>query len=214
MKIRLYNYFRSSTSIRVRVAMALKGLEYEYIALNLRKDEQRASHFLAINPQGLVPALEIDGTILTQSLPIMEYLEERFPDRPLLPKDTSGRARVRALASMIACEIHPLNNLRVLRHIEDVFGADAEAQKAWFTHWAVSTLTPMEQMLAADKRTGRFCHGDEPGLADICLFAQLINNRRFGVDAEQWPTLLRIGAACAELPEFAAGVPDAQPDAL
>lgn len=212
--IRLYSYFRSSTSTRVRAALALKGLSYDYVGRNLRAGEQRSDEFLAVNPQGLVPALEIDGLVLTQSLPIIEYLDERFPEPPLLPQDAAGRARVRALAAMIACEIHPLNNLRVLRYIGETFDADADAQAAWFTHWARTTLSAMEDMLAGDRNTGRFCHGDRPGLADICLYAQMLNNRRFNVDAGQWPTLSRIFAACQELPAFAQAAPEAQPDAV
>ncbi|WP_395543642.1 maleylacetoacetate isomerase [Neotabrizicola sp. sgz301269] len=212
-EIRLHSYFRSSTSVRVRVALAMKGLDYDYVAWNLREAEHRSPAYLAVNPQGVVPALEIDGLVLTQSLPIIEYLEERFPDPALLPADSAGRARVRALASMIACEVHPLNNLRVLRHLESTFGATADAQAAWFRHWSRATLDPLETMLAAAPQTGTFCHGDQPGLADICLFAQLLNNRRFGLPHTEWPVLARIQAACMELPAFRAASPEEQPDA-
>lgn len=211
--IRLHSFFRSSTSVRVRAALALKGLAYDYVAWDLRAGAQRSPAFRAINPQGLVPALEIDGLVLTQSLPIIEYLDERFPDPALLPADGAGRARVRALAAMIGSEIHPLNNLRVLKHIGAAFGADAEAQAEWFRHWAETTLSVMEEMLAASPATGRFCHGDAPGLADICLYAQLLNNRRFGIDNARWPVLSRIFAGCEALPEFRAAAPEAQPDA-
>lgn len=212
--IRLHSYFRSSTSTRVRTALALKGLTYDYIGWDLRKGDQHSDEFLAINPQGLVPALEIDGIVLNQSVPIIEYLDERFPEPPLLPQDAAGRARVRALAAMIACEVHPLNNLRVLRYLGRAFGADADAQAAWFAHWAQTTLSAMEQMLAGDGRTGDFCHGNQPGLADICLYAQMLNNRRFDIDGAQWPTLARIFAACSALPAFAQAAPETQPDAV
>ncbi len=212
-EIRLHSYFRSSTSVRVRVALAMKGLSYDYVAWNLRTGGHRSPDYLAINPQGVVPALEIDGLILTQSLPIIEYLEERFPDPALLPSDSAGRARVRALAAMIACDVHPLNNLRVLRHLETTFGADAEAQATWFRHWARATLDPMEKLLASAPQTGAFCHGERPGLADLCLFAQLLNNRRFGLLDTEWPTLARIYAACMEIPAFRAARPEEQPDA-
>ncbi|KAA0971832.1 maleylacetoacetate isomerase [Aureimonas fodinaquatilis] len=212
-EIRLHSYFRSSTSVRVRVALAMKGLDYDYVAWNLRAAEQRSSDFLAINPQGLVPALEVDGLILRQSLPIIEYLDERFPQPALLPSDSAGRARVRALAAMIACEVHPLNNLRVLRYLQSTFAADTEAQAAWFCHWTRATLDPLESIVASAPETGVFCHGDQPGLADICVFAQFLNNRRFGLADSEWPVLARIHAACMEIAAFRAAEPDMQPDA-
>lgn len=210
----LHNYFRSSTSIRVRVALNMKGLSYEYVAHHLRKGEQREADYLALNPQGLVPTLVLaDGTALTQSLAIMEYVDETNPEPPLLPKDAIGRARVRALAYAIACEVHPLNNLRVLDHLKAEFNADESSTSAWFIHWVKNTFEPLEIMLATDPRTGRFCHGDTPSLADICLYAQAINNRRFGIDISSYPTIARIFGACAALPAFADAAPDRQPDA-
>lgn len=212
--IRLHSYFRSSTSVRVRVALALKGLTYDYVAWNLRADEHRSKSFLEINPQGVLPALEIDGLVLVQSLPIIEFLDERFPETPLLPADSAGRARVRALAAMVASDLHPLNNLRVLRYLQAHHGADQAAQAAWFRHWTRATLDPLEQIVAQSKQVGRFCHGDHPGLADICVFAQMLNNRRFGLDDTAWPTLARIHAACGEIAAFAGAMPERQIDAV
>ena len=212
--IRLHSYFRSSTSVRVRVALALKGLGYDYVAWNLRADEHRSRSYLDINAQGFVPALEMDGLVLTQSLPIIEYLDERFPETPLLPADSAGRARVRSLAAMVASDLHPLNNLRVLRHLESQYGADQASQAAWFRHWTRATLDPLEAVLAQSEHVGRFCHGDQPGLADICLFAQMLNNRRFGVDESAWPTLARIHKACCDLSAFDSARPERQVDAV
>lgn len=210
----LHNYFRSSTSIRVRIALNLKGLTYAYVAHHLRKGENRSADYLALNPQGLVPALVLDGgKVLTQSLAIIEYLDETHPNPPLLPKTAADRARVRALAYAIACEIHPVNNLRVLDYLKSAFGADDEASGSWFRHWVDETFVPLEKMLAGDSRTGRFCHGDTPGLADVCLYAQVLNNRRFKVGMSPYPTIGRIFDACAALPQFARAAPESQPDA-
>jgi maleylpyruvate isomerase len=210
----LHNYFRSSTSIRLRTALNLKGLDYSYVAHHLRKGEQKSGAFLAINPQGLVPALELgDGTVLTQSLAIIEYLDEVFPQPPLLPADALGRARVRALACAIACEVHPVNNLRILAHLRSEFGADDEAVTNWFRHWVAETFAPLEAMLAGHRDTGRFCHGEVSGLADICLHAQVLNNARFGVDMTPYPTITRIFEACRGVAAFANAEPARQPDA-
>lgn len=211
--VRLHSYFRSSTSIRVRAALQLKGLAYDYVAWNLRSKDHQSPAYLALNPQGVLPALEIDGLILTQSLPIIEYLEERFPDPPLLPADPAGRARVRALSAMIACDVHPLNNLRVLNHLKEQFGADEAAQTAWFRHWTPATLDPMEAIVATAPQTGRFVQGDTPGLADICIFAQMLNNRRFGIAESRWPSLSRIHQSCLQIPAFQRAMPEVQPDA-
>lgn len=212
--LRLHSYFRSSTSVRIRVALALKGLAYDYVSWNLRAGEQSSEAYRAVNPQGLVPALEVDGLALTQSLAIVEYLDERFPNPPLLPADAAGRARVRAFAGMIGCDIHPLNNLRVLRQLEARFAAGPEAQADWFRHWVGETFPALEHMLAASPATGRFCHGDIPGLADICLYAQVLNNARFGIATDDWPTIGRIHAACADLEPFRLAAPGLQPDAV
>jgi maleylpyruvate isomerase len=210
----LHSYFRSSTSVRLRVALNLKGIGYDYVAHHLRKGEQRSPTYLALNPQGLVPSLVLaDGTVLTQSLAIIEYLDEVFSEPPLLPAEPTARARVRALAYAIACEIHPINNLRVLDHLRSQFGADDAAVGEWFRHWVAETYAPVERMLAGSDQTGRFCHGDRPGLADVCLYAQTINNRRFGVEMAPYPTIERICEACTELPAFAKAAPERQPDA-
>lgn len=214
MSLILHSYFRSSTSIRLRAALNLKGLAYDTVAWHLRKGEQRSAAYLAKNPQGLVPALELwDGTVLTQSLAIIEYLDEAHPEPPLLPRAPVDRARMRAMAYAVACEIHPVNNLRILDYLRSEFGADDAAVATWFRHWVAATFGPLEAMLAADPRTGRFCHSDTPGLADICLYAQVLNNRRFGVDMEPYPTIRRIFDACAALPAFVRAAPENQPDA-
>ncbi|MDF0599896.1 maleylacetoacetate isomerase [Psychromarinibacter sp. C21-152] len=210
----LHNYFRSSTSTRLRAALNLKGLDYDYKAYALLKKETQTPDFLARSPAGLVPVLELDdGTALSQSLAIIEYLEEEYPDPPLLPADARGRARVRALAYMIACEVHPLNNLRVLQYLATQFDQDDQGKAAWFNHWVHQTFRPLEALLADSPETGRYCHGDTPGLADCCLYAQIWNNRRFKVDSSPYPTIERIFAALDELEPFRKAAPPEQPDA-
>lgn len=210
----LHNYFRSSTSTRVRAALNFKRISYDYVPYHLRKGEQRGDGYLAVNPQGLVPALELDdGTVLTQSLAIIEYLEEVLPEPAMLPAAPLDRARIRALANMVACEIHAVNNLRVLAHLRRRFGATDEIVAEWFRHWTAETFTPMERMLADDPRTGRFCHGDTPGMADLCIYAQVLNGQRFGVDMAPYPTIARVAEACEAVPEIAAAAPSRQPDA-
>lgn len=215
MTLVLHNFFRSSSSTRVRAALNLKGLSYEYTAYVLREGETRTPEFRARNPAGLVPVLELeDGSHIPQSLAIIEWLEETHPEPPLLPSDPLGRARVRALSCMVASELHPLNNLRVLQKIEHGFGQDREGVKRWFAHWVHTTFEPLEEMLAGDPRTGRFCHGDTPGMADLCLYAQMLNNKRFDVDTSSYRTITRINDALAGLPAFAKAAPSEQPDAL
>jgi maleylpyruvate isomerase len=209
----LHGYFRSSPAFRVRIALNLKGVAYDQTFRHLRKGEQRAPDYLKLNPQGLVPTLEIDGQTLTQSLAIIEYLEETRPDPALLPKDAAGRARVRSLAHAVALEIHPINNLRVLEDLRSRFGADDAAVARWFRHWVEVTFAPLETRLASEAHTGKFCHGDTPGLADICLVPQVINNTRFDVDMTPYPTIARIHKACLELDAFKNALPANQPDA-
>jgi len=213
MTLRLHNFFRSSSSTRVRVALNVKGLSYDYVSYKLRDGETRAPAFLRMNPAGLVPALEReDGLVLMQSLAIIEWLDETRPEPPLLPGDADGRARVRALAQMIACEVHPLNNLRVLQYLGTAFGANEAAQANWFRHWVSTTFDALETQLS-HPATGRYCHGDTPGLADICLYAQVWNNKRFEIDVARWPTVSRIFSALDELGAFRDASPPSQPDA-
>jgi len=209
----LHGYFRSSAAFRVRIALNLKGLAYDQSSRHLRKGEQRAPDYLKLNPMGLVPTLEIDGQTLTQSLAIIEYLEETRPTPALLPKDAGERARVRSISLALAAEIHPINNLRVLEDLRSRFGADDAAVALWFRHWVEVTFAPLETRLASEAHTGKFCHGDTPGLADICLVPQVINNTRFDVDMTPYPTIARIHKACLELDAFKNALPANQPDA-
>ncbi|MGX7873253.1 maleylacetoacetate isomerase [Mesorhizobium sp. ORM6] len=210
----LHNYYRSSTSYRVRIALEMKGLSYDYVPHHLRHGEHLEAAYLAVNPQGLVPALVLDdGTLLTQSLAIIEYLDEIQPAPPLLPGDPLGRARVRMLAQMIACDIHPVNNLRVLTSLRTLFGAGDQDITNWFRHWVNEGFQPLEKILASSAETGTFCHGEAPGLADICLAAQVTSNARFGVDLTPYPTIARINAACMALPAFQKAAPEKQIDA-
>jgi len=213
--MQLYNYFRSSASFRVRIALALKGLDYEYVSVHLLKDggQQFADAFRAMNPAALVPVLDDDGTVLTQSLAIIEYLDETRPLPPLLPQDAAGRARVRAIALAIACEIHPLNNLRVLGYLSKTLGVSDEQRNAWYRHWVETGLASVEAMLSGDSRTGACCHGDAPTLADICLVPQIFNAQRFKARLDHVPTVMRIHEHCLTLPAFARAVPALQPDA-
>ena len=170
--MKLYGYFRSSAAFRVRIALNLKKLDYENAFVHLRRGDQTQPEFLGLNPQGLVPALAVDEHRLTQSLPIIEYLDEMHPEPPLLPRDAAGRARVRALAAIVACDIHPLNNLRVLRYLHRPLGVDQDAVETWYNHWIDSGFRALEGLLAGDRRTAAFCHGEQPCLADIALVPQ------------------------------------------
>lgn len=211
----LYSYFRSSAAYRVRIALNLKGLAYRTLPVHLLRDggEQHRPAYRAVNPAGLVPALEDRGHTLTQSLAILEYLEEQYPQTPLLPRGSADRARVRAIAQSIACEIHPLNNLRVLQYLSGTLGLGEEQKNAWYRHWVGEGLGAVERLLADDPRTGAFCHGDRPTLADCCLVPQVFNARRFGCELDTMPTILAIVARCQSLEAFQRAAPEHQPDA-
>lgn len=214
MTLRLHNFFGSSASTRLRAALNLKGLDWAYVGHHLPSGALREAGFLALNPQGLVPALELeDGTVLAQSLAIMEWLDETHPAPPLLPADPLARARMRALGYMIAVEIHPLNNSRVLKFLATDFAADEAGLAHWFRHWVGTTFAPLEQLLASRPETGPYCHGETPGLADCCLYAQIWRNRAFGVDLTPYPTIAGIYDALDALPAFSAAAPPNQPDA-
>jgi maleylpyruvate isomerase len=212
--MKLYDYFRSSAAYRVRIALNLKGLEAERAFVHLRKNAQREATYLAVNAQGLVPTLVTDdGVALTQSLAIIEYLEERYPSPPLLPAGPDARARVRSIALDIACDIHPLDNLRVLRYLLHTVGASEAVKDTWYNHWVEVGLAALETRIARDAATGTFCHGETPTLADVCLVPQFANARRVELDLSPYPTLARIEAACLALPAFADAQPARQPDA-
>jgi maleylacetoacetate isomerase len=211
--VKLYGYFRSSAAYRVRIALALKGLAYEYVPVHLVKGEQRSESYRTLNAQQLVPTLADERGTFTQSLAIIEYLDERHPEPPLLPKAPEARARVRAIALAIACDIHPLNNTRVLQYLTGTLGASEDAKNAWYRHWIDLGLAALEAGLASDMATGVFCHGDRVTLADVCLVPQLANARRYKIPLEPYPTLTRIDAECQKLHSFAAAAPERQPDA-
>lgn len=211
----LYTYFRSSAAYRVRIALNLKGLKADYRYVHLVKDggQQHQPEYLALNPQGLVPALVDKGHVLTQSLAIIDYLDEAHPQPPLLPKDAFGRARVRALAQIVACDIHPINNQRILKYLENEFRADEAARSKWYRHWIVEGFNALDKLLGSSSATGKFCHGDQPTLADICLVPQVFNARRFKIDLASFPAIEHINNACLALQAFADAAPERQPDA-
>ena len=211
----LYSYWRSSAAFRVRIALNLKGLRYETRAVHLVRNggEQHSAAYAALNPQELVPTLVDGEQVLLQSLAILEYLDETHPQPPLLPADPAGRARVRGLAQIVACDIHPIGNLRVLQEIGAQFDADGAQKSAWMRHWVSSGLRAFETMLVNSKHTGRYCHGDTPGMADACLIPQVYNAWRWKVPLGDYPTILRIDAACAALQAFHDAMPEQQPDA-
>jgi len=211
--IKLHNYFRSSAAYRVRIALNLKRLSYDYLPVHLVKGEQREERYRALNPQSLVPLLVDDGEAITQSMAIIEYLDEKVPHPPLLPATPEARARVRSIAQAIACDIHPLNNLRVLKYLTGTLGASEDAKNAWYRHWVDVGFAALESQLATDSRTGTFCHGETPTLADICLVPQIANARRSAIAIDPYPTLARIEAHCLEIDAFASAAPERQPDA-
>ncbi len=215
--MKLYSYFRSSASYRVRIALALKGLSYEYVAVDLVRNEQLGDGFRTVVPSQLVPALEVgegaDKLTLTQSLAIIEYLDEAHPEPPLLPKDTAGRVRVRSLALDIACEIHPLDNLRVLRYLTGEMKVSEDDKNRWYRHWVEAGLEVVERQLAGRPATGRFCHGDLPGLADCVLVPQIFNARRMNCRLDHVPAVMRVFDACMAETAFASTQPSSCPDA-
>ena len=214
--LQLYSYFRSSAAYRLRIALHLKGLAFDTVPVHLLKGggEQLQSAYRAINPAALVPALQDGGATLTQSLAIMEYLEETQPQPPLLPADPLGRARVRALALTVACDIHPLNNLRVLSYLKGELQASEAARNDWARHWIALGFAALEAHLAHSPQTGLFCHGDTPTLADCCLVPQVFNAGRFDLDMAPYPTVQRIAQHCQGLAPFIAAHPAQQPDAV
>ncbi len=213
--MKLYTFFRSSASYRVRIALNLKGLDYEQLPIHLRRGggEQWTSAYKAVNPQGLVPTLEDGGHSFPQSLAIIEYLEERYPEPPLLPGDPAGRATVRGMALTIACEIHPLQNLRVLNYLRNELKHEETDVNHWARHWITLGLLVLEQMVPPVQKLGKFCFGDAPSLADVVLIPQLYNARRFGCDLSECPSLVQIEANCGTLPAFSKAAPENQPDA-
>ncbi len=213
--MKLYTYFRSSAAYRVRIALNLKGLAWEAVPVHLVRGggEQYGADYRALNPAGLVPALDDEGRVLTQSLAIIEYLDETHPEPPLLPANPADRARVRAIAQAIACDLHPLNNLRVLRYLKHELGVSDAQKDAWYRHWVGVGLGAVEAMLAADPATGAFCHGASPSLADCCLVPQVFNARRFDCDLSAMPTVVRIAERCEALEAFRLAAPAQQPDA-
>ena len=211
--LKLYGYFRSSASYRVRIALNLKGLDYQQVSIHLAKGKQYEREFAAISPQNLVPVLEHDGRRLYQSLAIIDYLDEKFPQPPLLPQEPLARNRVRSLALISACEIHPLNNTRVLAYLTDQLKLTEEDKRAWYRHWVTTGFSALERRLSTEEHTGKFSHGDAPGLADIVLVPQVANANRYKVDLEAFPVIRRINENCLALEAFRKAMPQNQPDA-
>ena len=209
--MKLYNYFRSSASFRVRIALELKGLPYDYVPVHLQRGEHQQPAYAGLMGDALVPMLEVGGQHLTQSMAIMEYLDETHPDPALLPRDALGRARVRALSQTIACEIHPLNNLRVLKYLVRELKVDEAAKNAWYAHWVRNGLEGFERQLALQP-AGRYCHGDTPTMADCCLVPQIFNANRFNVPLDGLPRTLAIFEACMALDAFQRAQPSSCPD--
>ncbi len=213
--MKLYTFFRSSASFRVRIALNLKNIPYDQAPIHLRRGggEQLMAAYKAINPQALVPALEDNGSILTQSLAIIEYLEEKYPQPPILPTDPGDKALVRSMAMVIACEVHPIQNLRVLNYVKATYNQTDAQVNQWAQHWIDLGLAALEQIIGAQSKRGKFCFGDSPTLADICLIPQLGNARRYGCDLAKYPAILEIEKNCMVIPAFANAAPEKQPDA-
>ncbi len=213
--MKLYTYWRSSSAYRVRIALNLKDVEYESVPVHLVRDggQQKSAEFLKINPQGLVPALVDGDIVLNQSLAIIEYLDEKYPEPPLLPKSARARARVRGLAYLIADEIQPLNNLGVQQYLKHQAGLDQQQLDDWYRHWITKGFTALERLLSASAQSGQFCHDDTPGLADCCLVPQLYNARRYDCDLSAFPTITGIEKNCSRSVAFQKAEPENQPDA-
>lgn len=211
--MQLYNFFRSGTSHRLRIALNLKGLSYDYVAVDLRTEEHLGNAFRLLNPQGLVPALAHDDLVLTQSPAIIEWLEERYPTPPLLPADPEGRVKVRALAALVGCDIHPINNRRILEYLRKTLGCDDAAVLAWCATWINAGFEAFEALLAADRERGAFCFGNTPTLADAYLVPQVESARRFNIDLTRFPNIVEIDKACAALDAFQRAAPGVQIDA-
>jgi maleylpyruvate isomerase len=212
--MQLYSFFRSGTSHRLRIALNLKGLNYQIVPVDLRSEAHRSSSYLELQPQGLVPTLVDGERVLIQSPAIIEWLEETHPMPPLLPADTDGRARVRALAAIVGCDIHPLNNRRVLQALRQSFGADESAVNLWCASWIEAGFDAIEKLLAIDPQRGSYCVGDSPTLADVYLVPQVESARRFGIEVGRWPHIAAVDLACGKLDEFSRAAPSRQPDAV
>ena len=213
--MKLYGFFRSSAAFRTRIALNLKGLDYDQVPINLRAGEQRGADYLRVNSMGIVPTLMDGDAVVDQSLAIVEYLDETHPEPPLLPSAPADRARVRAIAMDIACEIHPVNNLRIRRYILRTLGRDEKTLEDWMNHWTKLGFDGIEPKLAGDQRTGEFCHGDRPGIADICLVPGVFNARIYpSFDMTPYPTIRRIFDSCMKLDAFQRALPERQPDAV
>lgn len=211
--MKLYTYFRSSAAYRVRIALNIKNIAFETISKALLKGEHRASEYLQLNPQGMIPALAMDGTVLSQSIAIMEYLEERHPTPPLLPDDPLARAQVRSMALAVACDIHPVNNLRVMNYLRQNFGQDDAGIARWYQHWVAAGFQGLEAQVRQFSSSQRYCFADSVSMADLCLVPQMYNARRFNCDLTPFPTLVAISSHLESLPAFAAARPEVQPDA-
>lgn len=211
--MKLYNFFRSGTSHRLRIALNLKGLDYEYLPIDLRSEQHLGAEYKALNPQGLVPALVDDGRVLIQTPAIIEWLEERYPAPALLPSDLDARARVRALAAIVGCDVHPVNNRRILEALRHDFGADEAAIQRWCARWITDGFDALEALLASDPRRGDFCFGGAPTLADVYLVPQVESARRFKLDIARWPNVFAIDEACGRIEAFSKAAPAGQPDA-
>jgi len=215
MMMKLYGYWRSTAAYRVRIALAVKNIEVEAIEIHLVKDggEQHQQDFRAINPQGLVPALEVNGNIITQSMAILDYLEEQYPKPSLLSDDAVIRAQIKAFAQTIVCDIHPLNNLRVLQYLKGNLAVSEEQKTDWYLHWVKLGFEALETIIAQSKIQQTFCFGEQPSMADICLIPQIYNANRFHCPMDNYPNLQRINSNCLQLEAFIAAIPENQPDA-